>query len=406
MNSIRNKNFHIAELIQNFKLHNYKNNNNVDLKNLFHTINFNKKIRSIKINKRNVPLDKLNNLLNNDLSQSVFDLVNCFICLCPAQDPLSCPKCNNFGCRKCLESYFGNAKKKPCPICQQYITFILLKKNTDIEEVKKILNKNDTKKNKYIELSQLISKKKKNFKDKDVNSSNILERLLKYQDNLKKYREVYNNFLLQIKQIIDQIFNDYNQQIEDLINFFQPINKIPDSSIEKDNEINRNTENKFYNDNNIKSLINEILSLERGKLKNFCHDAEKFLKSPIKLVPSIYLYHMKETFLSIQDINQNTYQKFIEKDYRIVGDYTLTYTFEPKKMKCYCRLMFTSKDDTQKMCFLISQILLVNNKVSEFPMKFLRKDNKTYSYECRLSFDEMKNCDKIQLNTDIVVFSI
>ena len=56
-------------------------------------------------------LNSLNDSLNKDLSQSVFDLVKCFICYNQVVDPLSCPKCNNFACSKCLEMYFQKKKK-------------------------------------------------------------------------------------------------------------------------------------------------------------------------------------------------------------------------------------------------------------------------------------------------------
>jgi len=68
--------------------------------------------------------------------------------------------------------------------------------------------------------------------------------------------------------------------------------------------------------------------------------------------------------------------------------------------------MFTLKDDIQKTCFLITQILKKFNKESVFPMKFVRQDNKTYTYECKITSEEMKNTYDFKLNTDIVVFSL
>ena len=85
--------------------------------------------------------------------------MNCFICLSPAQEPLSCPKCNNFGCKICLESYFRDDTTKPCPLCKQRINFNELKQNSVIKEIEEILNKDDTKKKKYDELANLILKK-------------------------------------------------------------------------------------------------------------------------------------------------------------------------------------------------------------------------------------------------------
>ena len=74
-------------------------------------------------------LNSFNESLNRDLSQSVFDLVKCFICYNQAVNPLSCPKCNNFACSKCLEMYFGNQRAKKCPLCKQIIELKELKTN-------------------------------------------------------------------------------------------------------------------------------------------------------------------------------------------------------------------------------------------------------------------------------------
>ena len=63
----------------------------------------------------------LKSFLKSDLSESVMNLTQCCICLSPAANPLSCPRCNNFACKKCLDSYFGNEEFKQCPLCKQEI---------------------------------------------------------------------------------------------------------------------------------------------------------------------------------------------------------------------------------------------------------------------------------------------
>ena len=179
--------FRIARIVNNFGINNNFNNNNNRIEH-----------RRYNFRDRNMFLDNLTSSLNNALSQSVVDLTNCFICLSPAQDPYTCPKCNNFGCRRCLESYFGNANRKPCPICKQFITLNELKQNNVITEIEEIINKNDSKKNKLRELSQLILRKKQNFQNNSVDYNNILEKMLKYQETLKKYKEEYNNFYIKL----------------------------------------------------------------------------------------------------------------------------------------------------------------------------------------------------------------
>jgi len=409
MSAYRNNNLRIARMVDNFGINNHINKQpliNIPFFNSEYYYNNRQKYHyPHNFTDGNVLLNDLTNSLNKVLSKSVFDLVNCFICLCPAQDPLTCPKCNNFGCRKCLETYFGNARRKPCPICKQYITLNELDQNIVIKEIEEILNKDNTKKEKSKELSELISKKKKNFENQFINSNNILERLIKYQDTLKRFREEYDYFLLQIKQISAQIFNDYNQKIEQVINSLLSFNKMADSSIQKYNNIYRNSKNNFYNNNNIKDLINDILSLERMKFNYNHNDTEQFLNASFNIIPYTYLYHMKEIILIAKEVRGNNHQRFIGNDPKI-GDYKLSYTFESEELKCYCRLMFTLKDDIQKTCFLITQILKKFNKESVFPMKFVRQDNKTYTYECKITSEEMKNTYDFKLNTDIVVFSL
>lgn len=112
-------------------------------------------------------LEDLNQTLNKNLSQSVFDLVNCFICLSPAKEPMSCPKCNHFCCKKCFESFFKDETTKKCPICKQDITFNELNKNTIIQDIENILNKQGNT-NKVKELSKLINEKKTNGKNNQI----------------------------------------------------------------------------------------------------------------------------------------------------------------------------------------------------------------------------------------------
>ena len=121
-------------------------------------------------------LNSLNESLNKDLSQSVFDLVKCFICYNQAVNPLSCPKCNNFACSKCLEMYFGNQRSKKCPLCKQVIELKELKTNEVISDVENILNKVDSNKNKIEQLELLIKEKKNSWENQANNINSIPQR--------------------------------------------------------------------------------------------------------------------------------------------------------------------------------------------------------------------------------------
>ena len=140
----------------NFQLLGESKNSNIELKNSM------------------ILLNDLNESLNKNLTESVFDFMKCFICLSQTNDPLSCPKCNNFACKRCLENYFGEQTKKKCPLCKQDIIFEEMKENRIIREIENILNKDDTKKNKINELSKLIEKNKNKWKEQTHYINNII----------------------------------------------------------------------------------------------------------------------------------------------------------------------------------------------------------------------------------------
>ena len=411
----RSDTFRIARIMNDFGNNNFNlfnNNFNLNYNNFDNQNNF---LGGNNIKGSLMFLEDLNKSINQNLSQSVFDLVNCFICLSPAQEPLTCPKCNNFGCKKCLEAYFGNSMTKPCPLCKQGISLNELKQNAVIKEIEDILNKDDTKKNKYDELSQLIMRKKQSCESQSSDINNMLDRLFKCQDTLRKYKEQYDFFLVQMKQIIENIFNEYNQKIEILVNSLLAFNKMTDSTIKKYNDI----KSSLNNNNNIKSLINEILSLERKQFNKNHHndndndnnkDVEDFFKTSIKIVPSINLYHVKDIYYYSDVFKTNKNEVFTGNHFRI-GDYELSYIFDPNEICGFCKLNFTLKDDAKKMCFLITQVLLYNNKEVLIPMKLVKEDNKTYAYECKILSDEISELIdnpniKFYLKTEAIIFAV
>lgn len=355
-------------------------------------------------------LDDINNSINKSLSQSVFDLVSCFICLGPAEEPLTCPKCNNFGCKKCLESYFKNSSVKPCPLCKQDINLNELKENIIIKNIEEILNKNNNKADKVKELSELILKKKNGLEAESNNISSILEKIFKYQETLKRYREEYNYFLMQMQQSVDSIFDEYNKKLEELINSLLSNNKINETSIKKYNDIYNNNLNNLYNNDNIKGLINEILSLERKNFNiNSHNETENFLNTSIRIIPWINRFAIKEVFLDKKRIKGNRKEK-ITGNYFKIGDYILIYDFlSSPGCNCSCKFTFTLNNDSKKMCFLITQILVFeNNKERLFPMKLVKQNGKQYSYECKIICEEIKDAKdyNIKFKTEAMISTI
>ena len=177
-----------------------------------------------------------------------------------------------------------------------------------------------------------------------------------------------------------------------------------DSSIQRYNNLYRNNENNVYN-NNIKSLINEILSLERMKFNYNHNDTEQFLNTPIKLEPSINLYTFRKVDLRIPHLDQSGYKNLAGTHYR-VGDFKLSYKYSASETIWYCKLIFTIKDNNKKMCFLITQILEENNKETMYPMKFVSQDGKTYTYDCKMTLDNVRDNSNYGMITEILIFSL
>ena len=229
---------------------------------------------------------------------------------------------------------------------------------------------------------------------------------------LKKYREEYNLFLTQIQQTIEKVFDEYNKKIDELINSLLSYNQIHDSSIKKYNDIYNNNINNIYNNDNIKDLINEILSLERKHFTSTCNylnETENFLNKPIRITPVISRFNIKVVNLERKKLNQTAKERLSGNYYKICY-YILTYDFQSSQgCNCFCKFSFTLNDDSKKMCFLVSQVLIFeNNKERLFPMKLVKQNGKIYTYECQIFCEEIKDVKDhfIKFRTEAIVSTI
>ena len=220
-------------------------------------------------NNKNYDIDILSNdiksLLKNDLSESVMNLTQCFICLSPTNHPLSCPKCNNFACKKCFEDYFGEDNLKKCPLCKQEIKKKDLKRNKTIREIEKILNNEDSKTKKIKELTKLVNEKKKIWENQEGYLNYLIHKLLKYQDNIREYKKEYDSFFSSWKSIIDKVFEQFERKIKEildlLIKYNLKYNNDLKSSIIRYNQMKEKSK---VSNKDINSLVNEILIMERN----------------------------------------------------------------------------------------------------------------------------------------------
>ena len=350
-------------------------------------------------------LNSLNESLNKDLSQSVFDLVKCFICYNQAVNPLSCPKCNNFACSKCLEMYFGNQRSKKCPLCKQVIELKELKTNEVISDVENILNKVDSNKNKIEQLELLIKEKKNSWENQANNINSILNLIFKYQDMLKAYKKEYQIFLINCQDVVQKTFEKYLKKTEEITQNLLNYNKLASQSI----IIYNNMSKRKKDEKNIKDLINEIVNMERKHFnnKNQNHDEiTKFLNAPIKMIPIINQYYVKEITLYEKDIKEYTKITKTGIHYKI-GDFQIVYTLNINEgYKVICEFSFKVKNG-MNACFLASQTKIEKNlEQTLYPMQLVKHENNDFIYECYFPIDknELGPHKWIKLKTDVLAF--
>ena len=350
-------------------------------------------------------LSSFNESLNKDLSQSVFDLVKCFICYNQAVDPLSCPKCNNFACSKCLEMYFGNQRAKKCPLCKQIIELKELKKNEVISDVENILNKVESHKNKIEELELLIKEKKNSWENQANNINSILNRIFKYQDMLKAYKKEYQIFLVNCQDVVQNTFEKYLKKTEEITQNLLNYNKLASQSIILYNNMSKRKKD----EKNIKDLINEIVNMERKQFnnKNQSHDEIiKFLNAPIKMIPIINQYYVKEITLYEKEIKE--YNKITKTGIHYkIGDFQLVYTLNINEgYKVICEFSFKVKNG-MNACFLASQTKIEKDlEQTLYPMQLVKHENNEFIYECYFPIDrnELGPHKWIKLKTDVLAF--
>ncbi len=354
-------------------------------------------------------LNSINESLNRNLNQSVFDLMKCFICLSPTTDPLSCPKCNNFACKKCLEKYFDHSIKKKCPLCKQDIVFDELIENELITDIEDILNKDIPKNNKINELTNLIEKKKNYWNGQNDNINILIEKFIKYQEIINDYKKQYNLFFLSCQKIIEDTLKTYSKKVEDLINSLVTLNDASNKSIDKYKKLNNNYINDYYNKNKIKDLINELLIMDRNHFNEKNNDeSEKLLNTSIKIVP--YINHMviREIVLKKELFNKYSQNRAKGNHYKL-GNYELIYNFITQDgYKAISRLIITAKEGTNS-CFLITQNKVINNNKQGFcPMRLIDIKGRTYNYECKINYDEFDigKEKEVKMIIEALIFSV
>ena len=312
-----------------------------------------------KNNNENPSIDLISNdlqaRLKKDITESVMNLTQCFICLSIADYPLSCPKCNNFACKECLEKYFGEENEKKCPLCNQLIKKNDLKKNKTIREIEKIIYKEDTKNNKIKELSKIVNeKKKKLWENQEQYLNNLINNVIQYQENMRQYRKKYELYIIKWKQQIDKVFAQYEKKIEKLLDLLlqyrQKNSKDLSESIKSKEKKNINSlvneivllDRNFFNEENKKQEINYKYKAN-GLLEDIIKKSNEFFITPILIMPNISNYNIEILYIDQKEFKKGNITK---KDYNVhIGNYKLQHIFDTKNYLVKCKLLINNERD-------------------------------------------------------------
>ena len=372
-----------------------------------------------KNNNENPSIDLISNdlqaRLKKDITESVMNLTQCFICLSIADYPLSCPKCNNFACKECLEKYFGEENEKKCPLCNQLIKKNDLKKNKTIREIEKIIYKEDTKNNKIKELSKIVNeKKKKLWENQEQYLNNLINNIIQYQENMRQYRKKYELYIIKWKQQIDKVFAQYEKKIEKLLDLLlqyrQKNSKDLSESIKSKEKKNINSlvneivllDRNFFNEENKKQEINYKYKAN-GLLEDIIKKSNEFFITPILIMPNISNYNIEILYIDQKEFKKGNITK---KDYNVhIGNYKLQHIFDTKNYLVKCKLLINNERDVS---FFPIQKKILDEKFYEIiPMKDI-SGLIDYNYEAEFDINELKNNSKItiRIETKVQIFSV
>jgi len=355
--------------------------------------------------------------LKKDISESVMNLTQCFICLSISNYPLSCPKCNNFACKDCLEKYFGEEDEKKCPLCNQIIRKSDLKRNKTIREIENIIYKEDTKNNKIKELTKIANEKRKKLWEKQEKYlDNLINNVIQYQENMREYRKKYEIYIIKWKQQIDKVFAQYEKKVENLIDLLLKYKQKYGKDLSEPIKL------KDKKEKNINSLVNEIVSMDRSffneenkknennykykansLLDDIIQKSNEFFITPILIMPNISNYNIEILYINQKEFKKG---KINKKNYNVhIGDYQLQYMFDTKNYLVKCKLLIINNRDVS---FFPIQKKILDEKFYEIiPMKDV-SGLIDYNYEAEFDMNELKNNTKltIRLEAKIQIFSV
>ena len=286
-----------------------------------------------------------------------------------------------------------------CPLCKKEINKNELRKNKTIKEIEKIIYKEDTKGNKIERLTKLINEKKKMWENQEQYLNDLINKVVEFQENLKEYRSKYELYFLTWKEKINETFGLYEKKIEELIDLLmkykQKYNNDLSISIEKYNKIK---EKKSFSKNDINSLVNEILTMERNYFnqeskkhkddvryhKNYFFEdlvtkSKEFFITPILMMPNISNYNIETLYISKKDFKKGSINK---KDYNVhIGYYQIQHLFNIDDYTSTCKLYI--KNDKDVSLFPIQKKVIDSKFYEIIPMRD-NSDNTHYIFDAKV----------------------
>ena len=222
---------------------------------------------------------------------------------------------------------------------------------------------------------------------------------------LKAYKKEYQIFLVNCQDVVQNTFEKYLKKTEEITQNLLNYNKLASQSIILYNNMSKRKKD----EKNIKDLINEIVNMERKQFnnKNQSHDEIiKFLNAPIKMIPIINQYYVKEITLYEKEIKE--YNKITKTGIHYkIGDFQLVYTLNINEgYKVICEFSFKVKNG-MNACFLASQTKIEKDlEQTLYPMQLVKHENNEFIYECFFPIDrnELGPHKWIKLKTDVLAF--
>ena len=344
----------------------------------------------------------LNEGLKKNLTQSVIDLLNCYICLEKVEDPLLCPQCNNFACKKCLKDYYGQQTRKKCCMCKQEIKFSDLRENKIIKEMQNILSTDKSQKTAVDEFAKVIKEKKEFYNEQKKEINDIINGFNNYKTCLEKYKIEFNEYLMQCKNIVEKTFDDYYKTIQNLIKNLSSYDKIYQKSIEKYDNIYNKVKENCCDSQNIKDFINDILYLERKQMKNDDKlESQKFLLRPITFKPNFKNYCiLANKILNKLDVSIN-----FEFNSQNLGKCFFIIGYISNNKIYSCQLRVKTKKVEYERCFLI-KLCKKGDSARDFILKQKEKNGLEYLFECNIEEKNLFTPNEMSLKFNLDVLEM